>query len=530
MISSVLNNAVWKRLLVAFSLLWLVAACTVKPITGAADLDAAAAGFPVPAAQDVFMTGYSNINDKSLKKVPLPDLALEGMRGISSIDPSLTVTRAGSFIVLASSDKTVARFQAPDDNDVRGWAALTVNISLAGRTVSEDMKAASAEDIYQAVFDAALSRLDVFSHYAGAVEAGRNRAKRDGFGGIGVRFRMSGKEALITRVLPGTPAFHGGPKRGDFITHIDGAATFGLSKEEIVSRLRGPMHSMVKITVRRGKEATPINFDMERSLIIPTTVTYGYEDGITFLKISNFNIHTARDLAAKLKKAKHDHLGKLKGVVLDLRGNPGGLLKQSIRVAGMFLTQGPIITTRGRHPDSLQSYEARGRDITYGLPLVVVVDGKSASAAEVVAASLQDRGRAVIVGTTSFGKGTVQTVVRLPNGGEITLTWSRLIPPSGYVLHGLGVFPAICSSGAVNNYMGVVTEALANRRKAISTMEAWRTTGMENRIKRKNLRGACPAQKRDNAFEVEVARRLIDDNNLFRRALNLLPAPATAQF
>ncbi len=530
MILSALNNAVWRRLLTAFSLLWLVSACTVQPTTRAVDLAAAASGFPVPAAQDVFMTGYSNINDKSLKKVPLADLVLEGMRGISSIDPSLSVMRVGNFIVLASSDKTMARFQAPADNDVRGWAAMTVDVSLAGRVVSEDMRAASAEDIYQAVFDAALSRLDLFSHYAGAAEAARNRAKRDGFGGIGVRFRIAGKEVRITRVLLNSPALRGGLKRGDVITNIDGLAILGMSRKEVISRLRGPMHSIVKVAVRRAKKAGSLNFDIVRSLIIPTTVTYGYDDGITFLKISNFNIHTASDFAAKLKKAELDHLGKLRGVVLDLRGNPGGLLKQSIRVAGMFLTQGPIITTRGRHPDSLQSYEARGRDITYGLPLVIVVDGKSASAAEVVAASLQDRGRAVVIGTSSFGKGTVQTVVRLPNGGEITLTWSRLIPPSGYVLHGLGVLPTICSSGAVDNYMGVVTAALANRQKAISTMEAWRTTSMENKAKRKSLRDACPAQKRENSFESEVARRLIDDNNLFRRVLNLLPAPATAQF
>ena len=193
-----------------------------------------------------------------------------------------------------------------------------------------------------------------------------------------------------------------------------------------------------------------------------------------------------------------------KGLVLDLRGNPGGLLKQSIEVADLFLTQGQIVRTHGRHPDSEQRYEAGGEDIAHGLPLVVLVDGKSASAAEIIAAALQDHGRAVVIGTSSFGKGTVQTVIRLPNDGEITLTWSRLVTPSGYVLHGLGVMPDIFTSGAAGN--------------------------VRKEKQGRDLRAACPAERRRKALEIEVARRLLSDRALYGRALDLTAATSQAQY
>jgi carboxyl-terminal processing protease len=231
-----------------------------------------------------------------------------------------------------------------------------------------------------------------------------------------------------------------------------------------------------------------------------------------------------------MEDALDSHGEAVTGVVLDLRGNPGGLLKQSITVADLFVTQGDIVNTRGRHPDSHQHYEATGEDIAHGLPIVVLVDGKSASAAEIVAAALQDRRRAVVIGTTSFGKGTVQTVIRLPNDGEVTLTWSRLVAPSGYVLHGLGVFPAICTSGVSEDETGVLARRLEQRGKTVAIMESWRKAGLREADRRRTLRAACPAQRRHETLDIEVARRLLDDPALYLRALDVSAATATAQF
>ena len=219
------------------------------------------------------------------------------------------------------------------------------------------------------------------------------------------------------------------------------------------------------------------------------------EGGVVILKVRSFNQDTARSLGAKLEE-HHARLGKgLRGLILDLRGNPGGLLKQSVKVADLFLAQGRIVSTRGRHPNSVQYYDAGGRDLMQGLPIVVLVDGKSASAAEIVAAALQDRGRGVVIGTTSFGKGTVQTVIRLPNDGEITLTWSRIMAPSGYRLHGLGVRPTICTSGADAADPGLIAQAVAAKAKAARTLAAWRTPGLKDEQRRRGLRVLVPRRK-----------------------------------
>jgi carboxyl-terminal processing protease len=170
--------------------------------------------------------------------------------------------------------------------------------------------------------------------------------------------------------------------------------------------------------------------------------------------------------------------------------------------------------------------------MAYGRPVVVLIDGKSASAAEVTAAALQDRGRAIIVGTSSFGKGTVQTVIRLPNEGEITLTWSRLIAPSGYILHGLGVFPMICTSGIDGNSIdgkSVIKKALAARIRATAVLEAWRRTSYQEKQKRQELRSFCPPERRKLKLDSKVAEAMLKDKALYARTLNLSAAAAAAR-
>jgi carboxyl-terminal processing protease len=191
-------------------------------------------------------------------------------------------------------------------------------------------------------------------------------------------------------------------------------------------------------------------------------------------------------------------------------------LHQSVRVADLFLDHGRIIATQGRHPESVQSYEARGRDIVAGLPLVVVVDGGSASAAEVVAAALKDRGRAVVVGTTSYGKGTVQTVISLANSGELTLTWSRLITPSGYLLQGHGVLPSICTSGIRGDQDTAVEQAIAARSTGLSASAS--------------PARACPAERRNDGLELKIARRLLGDRAIYVQALDPTPDVADARY
>jgi carboxyl-terminal processing protease len=215
----------------------------------------------------------------------------------------------------------------------------------------------------------------------------------------------------------------------------------------------------------------------------------------------------------------------LRGLVLDLRGNPGGLLDQSVAVADLFVTRGPLVSTRGRHPASRQYYNATPDDIADGLPIVVLVNGGSASAAEIVAAALQDAGRAIVVGSTSYGKGTVQSVLPLPNEGELTLTWAKFYAPAGYTLHEHGVVPTVCTSALGENETNPVaairkaalhSESAPIVRKARIALDedGWR-----------ELRQTCPAQTNDNKLDIEVAKRLLADPTLYARTLHPAATP-----
>ena len=230
-------------------------------------------------------------------------------------------------------------------------------------------------------------------------------------------------------------------------------------------------------------------------------------------------------------EVEHDYGANLKGVILDLRDNPGGLLDQAVAVSDLFLSSGRIVSTEGRHPRSFQRYEAHGGDKLSGKPLVVMINGRSASSAEIVAAALQDLGRAVVVGTNSYGKGTVQSVFRLPNDGELTLTWSRFHAPSGYTLQDLGVLPNLCTSDARQTADAIARNLRDGRLQTAKTLEAWRQEAQPNETRRQQLRASCPQNKdtdTDRVRETEVARRVLDDTLLYSQALKLsVPEIAT---
>ena len=218
-----------------------------------------------------------------------------------------------------------------------------------------------------------------------------------------------------------------------------------------------------------------------------------------------------------------------RGLILDLRGNPGGLLGQSVAVADLFMPRGEIISTRGRHPDSMQQYYARREDRTDGLPMVVLVDGRSASGAEVVAAALQDAGRAVVVGASSFGKGSVQTVTRLPNGGELFLTWSRIFSPAGITIHRQGVTPTLCTSRDVETVEQALTLFRSGELAIPQSVIGLRRAAADDDSALRRVRAFCPWRVHDEELDVQVAERLLRDDRLFDRALALSRVPTLAQ-
>lgn len=470
---------------------------------------------------EVFAVGYRNISEKYIVPISAEVIALDGLSGLSSIDPALQVHKRGKSVVLSYSGNMVTSRKAPTADNSVAWALVTTDITIAAKSVSADMLNASNEKVFEAVFDGVLSGLDIFSRYAGAEEAKRNRARRDGFGGIGVTFKIKHAQIIVTAVLPGTPAEDAGLRTGDVITAINGKPAQGLSRSTVVSRLRGPTQTDITITVRSPQAQQTNTVVLTRQHIVPVTVTEKRYRGLLYFKIASFNQDTARSLSAKLTKAQAEMGSGLKAIALDLRGNPGGLLKQSVKVADLLLSHGKIVSTRGRHLDSLHDYDASGDDVANGIPVAVFIDGKSASAAEIVAAALQDRNRAVVIGTSSYGKGTVQTVIRLPNDGEITLTWSRFMAPSGYPLHGLGVRPSVCTSTQDRSAEQIIKETFLASAELKTTFESWRLPSLQAEDIRSKLRATCPPEKHQAQAEMAVAKRLLGDSIVYDKALDL---------
>ena len=263
------------------------------------------------------------------------------------------------------------------------------------------------------------------------------------FGGLGLEVTMEDGVIKVVAPLEGTPAAKAGIQSGDFITAIDGKDIEGLTLEEAVEKLRGRVHTPVTITVARKGLEDPFKVKIVRDVIHIVPVTSDAEDGVGYIRISTFNDHTARDLKAAIDELNKKIGLKLKGYVIDLRNDPGGLLDQAILVSDTFLNRGEIVSIKGRHPDQAQAYSAQPGDLIKGAKLVVLINGGSASASEIVAGALKDNHRATIIGTRSFGKGSVQTVIPLRNGGALRLTTARYFTPSGRSIQAEGIEPDI---------------------------------------------------------------------------------------
>ncbi|HUC62737.1 MAG TPA: S41 family peptidase [Alphaproteobacteria bacterium] len=487
----------------------------------------------LPMAEAEFGAGFTNIDERYIEPLRMSELALSGMQGISKIDPKLSVTRDGNVIRLADGERTVAFFDVPATESPVVWADLTARVVEAGRADSAALGKAGVERIYEVVFDGALTHLDRFSRYAPAALARLQRGQRDGFGGIGVALSLDDGVVRFEQVTVDSPAARAGIEPGDVLLGIAGQPVAGLSRDAILERLRGPVDSELRLSVMAGMGGPPRDVTLRRELIIPATVSFERRGDVAYFRLSGFNEETTQSLELALARAKRQMGANLHGAVIDLRGNPGGLLDQAVTVADLFLARGRILSTAGRHPDSNQIFDAAGNDLLEGKPIVLLDDGNTASAAEVVAAALQDQRRAVVVGTSSYGKGTVQTVHRLPNDGEIVITWSRILPPSGYVLNGVGVIPDLCTSEvdpkARNAAARIVDTALEGHLETAAARASLRAHPRPTVAEIDAMRAACPPNANDAPLDLEVARELVDDATLYARSLEPQGAPEIAK-
>ncbi|WP_299562525.1 S41 family peptidase [uncultured Sulfitobacter sp.] len=301
-------------------------------------------------------------------------------------------------------------------------------------------------ELIEAAIDGMLTSLDPHSSYLSPKDAEKMREQTRGeFGGLGIEVTQEDGFVKVVSPIDGTPADEAGIEAGDFITHVDGESLLGLVLDEAVDLMRGPVGSEIIVTIVREGEAEPFDVSIVRDTIELTVVRSRTEGDSVVLRLSTFNEQTYPKMVEQLAE-KVETMGgmeNISGFVIDLRNNPGGLLTQAIKISDAFLEEGEIVSTRGRAATDGERFNAKEGDLAEGKPIVVLINGGSASASEIVAGALQDHRRAIVVGTKSFGKGSVQTVMPLRSEGAMRLTTARYYTPSGRSIQALGVSPDI---------------------------------------------------------------------------------------
>ena len=328
--------------------------------------------------------------------------------------------------------------------DTETYRQLNMLGDVFERVRAEYVEEVEDSVLIEAAIQGMLSSLDPHSTFLNAKSYGDMQVQTKGeFGGLGIEVTMEGGVVKVISPIDDTPAHRAGIKPGDLIIGIDGEQVFGLTLGEAVDRMRGPVKSEIVVTVKRESIEQPFDVTIVRDVIRIKSVKSKAEGNVAFVRITSFNEQTDRGLDKAMKELAEEIGDQLQGVVIDLRNNPGGLLDQAIAVADAFLEKGEIVSTRGRGSRGGQRFNARGGDLAQGLPIVVLINSGSASASEIVAGALQDHKRAIILGTRSFGKGSVQTIIPLPGDAAMRLTTARYYTPSGRSIQATGIEPDI---------------------------------------------------------------------------------------
>lgn len=311
------------------------------------------------------------------------------------------------------------------------------------RVRSDYVEEASDEELVEAAIQGMLQSLDPHSSYLNKKTFKDMRVQTKGeFGGLGIEVTMEGGYVKVVSPIDDTPAFRAGIEPGDLITHLDGKPIQGLTLSQAVERMRGKVGTDLVLTVRR-KDVKPLQITITRDKIRIQSVRSRVEGDIGYLRITSFSEQTKAGVVKSVAKLREKIGDDIRGFVVDLRNNPGGLLDQAVAVSDAFLDRGEIVSTRGREASNAQRFHARPGDLASGLPVVVLINGGSASASEIVAGALQDHKRAIILGTRSFGKGSVQTIIPLGASGAMKLTTQRYYTPSGRSIQAKGIDPDI---------------------------------------------------------------------------------------
>ena len=330
------------------------------------------------------------------------------------------------------------------DNTEETYRLLDLFGDVFERVRRDYVEEVGDEELIEAAINGMLTDLDPHSSYLNADNFKDMQVQTRGeFGGLGIEVTMENGLIKVVSPIDDTPAFRAGLQPGDLITHIGEEEVIGLSLQDAVDRMRGPVDTELTLTIRRDNQE-PFDVTLTRDVIEIRSVRSRREGDVGYLRVTSFSEKTYDSLETAISDLKEEiGADNLKGWVLDLRNNPGGLLDQAVAVSDAFLESGEIVSTRSREAEETQRFNAREGDLADGKPIVVLINDGSASASEIVAGALQDHRRAIVLGTKSFGKGSVQTIVPLPGHGAMRLTTARYYTPSGRSIQALGIEPDI---------------------------------------------------------------------------------------
>lgn len=479
--------------------------------------------FQVQLAASVVSAALAFIAPRALDAVTVQQLALWGLGAPASLDPSLSTELRDGNVVLLRADRPLFRRPVPPDGGAEAWGSLVAEMLQAAAAASPALRAAGTQGALSGFFDELFNHLDPYSRYVPPGAAGADRARRSGEAGAGIGIRPGGGGFVVYDVNADGTGAEAGVRIGDVVLKVDDQAVAGESLETVQGWITGLEGTSVRITLRNGRRGTR-TIEVERAVTPPETVFARRAGDLLLIRIAGFSADTDDRLSGELERYLAGPGGKsVRGLVLDLRGNRGGLLRQAVSATDLLLESGVVATTAGRNPQSAHEWKAARGDLAGGRPVVVLVDGRSASAAEIMAAALSDQGRAVVVGSATLGKGLVQTIATLPDGGELFVSWSRVLAPRGWPLQGLGVLPQVCTSlgqaamqqqlASLDRGTQPMASALAVHRAARAPLPAAETLA---------LRNPCPASEARDA-DMLAARFLVSHPAAYAAAL--LPRP-----
>ena len=416
------------------------------------------------------------------------------------------------FVVLAA----IVLFTVPatgqaQTNSSETYRQLDLFGNVFERVRADYVKEVGDEKLIEAAINGMLTSLDPHSSYMSPKSFKDMQVQTRGeFGGLGIEVTMENGFVKVVSPIDDTPAFRAGLKPGDYITHLDDQVVQGLTLAEAVKKMRGRVNADIKITIRRkGRE--PFDVTITRAIIKIRSVRWRTEGKVGYVRVTSFSEQSDAGMDRAMKKIKEKLGSELKGVVLDLRNNPGGLLDQAIKIADQFMNQGEIVSTRSRRGGDAQRFNSKKGDLADNLPIVVLINGGSASASEIVAGALQDHRRAIVLGTRSFGKGSVQTIIPLSGHGAIRLTTAHYYTPSGRSIQAKGIDPDIEVEQAKLEPVG-----LGSRRREADLRGALKNPNKIN----EELKKKPNAKFNQNSFKVSKTEQPFDYQ--LDRALGLI--------